>query len=50
MEAPSVTPEATLSEVRRRAAAVLPGASIRRRLLWRYVLVWDKPLVADAPA
>ena len=44
MEAPSIGPEVTLREVRGRVADVLPGASVRRRLLWRYVLVWDKPL------
>ncbi len=34
----------TLDEVRRRAAAVLPGARVRRHLLWRYTLTWRKPL------
>ncbi|SEE61080.1 bifunctional 2-polyprenyl-6-hydroxyphenol methylase/3-demethylubiquinol 3-O-methyltransferase UbiG [Streptomyces sp. Ag109_O5-10] len=30
-------------EVRRATAHVLPGRRYRRRLLWRYTLVWDKP-------
>ncbi len=31
-------------EVRRATAQVLPGRRYRRRLLWRYTLVWDKPV------
>jgi SAM-dependent methyltransferase len=34
----------TLSEVRRVCEAVLPGAKIRRHLLWRYSIVWRKPV------
>ncbi|GGN35623.1 class I SAM-dependent methyltransferase [Streptomyces fuscichromogenes] len=30
-------------EVRRATAHLLPGRRFRRRLLWRYTLVWDKP-------
>jgi SAM-dependent methyltransferase len=30
-------------EVRRAARRLLPGSRFRRRLLWRYTLVWDKP-------
>jgi SAM-dependent methyltransferase len=33
----------TLAEVRRACEGVLPGARIRRHLLWRYSLVWTKP-------
>lgn len=33
----------TLAEVRAACAAVLPGARVRRHLLWRYSLVWIKP-------
>jgi SAM-dependent methyltransferase len=33
----------TLAEVRRAAADLLPGARVRRHLLWRYSLVWRKP-------
>jgi 2-polyprenyl-3-methyl-5-hydroxy-6-metoxy-1,4-benzoquinol methylase len=43
MSAPTVAPSMPLSEVRRRAAYVLPGARVERRLLWRYVLTWTKP-------
>lgn len=30
-------------EVRRAARRLLPGCRFRRRLLWRYSVVWDKP-------
>ncbi|MFF4257213.1 class I SAM-dependent methyltransferase [Streptomyces sp. NPDC001663] len=30
-------------EARRAAHRLLPGCEFRRRLLWRYTLVWDKP-------
>jgi 2-polyprenyl-3-methyl-5-hydroxy-6-metoxy-1,4-benzoquinol methylase len=33
----------SLSEVRRIAATVLPGARLTRHLLWRYSLIWTKP-------
>ena len=33
----------TLREVRRIARPLLPGAIVRRHLLWRYSLVWQKP-------
>ncbi len=33
-------PDMTFPEIRREARAVLPGARLRRRLLWRYTLVW----------
>jgi SAM-dependent methyltransferase len=36
-------PELTVREVRRRAAAVLPGVRVRRLLFWRYALVWRRP-------
>ncbi len=32
-----------LAEARAACAAVLPGAQVRRHLLWRYSLVWIKP-------
>lgn len=32
-----------LSEVRRVCADLLPGATVKRHLLWRYSLVWRKP-------
>jgi 2-polyprenyl-3-methyl-5-hydroxy-6-metoxy-1,4-benzoquinol methylase len=42
MDAPAMMPTMTLPELRRAVAAELPGAVLRRRLLWRYTLVWDK--------
>jgi SAM-dependent methyltransferase len=33
----------TLPEVRRICAPILPGAVVRRHLLWRYSLIWKKP-------
>lgn len=32
----------TLPEIRRVCAEVMPGASVRRHLLWRYSIVWRK--------
>ncbi|QIS19227.1 class I SAM-dependent methyltransferase [Nocardia terpenica] len=37
-------PADTTREVRRRAAALLPGAQVRRLVFWRYLLVWHKPV------
>ncbi len=36
-------PTLTYRQVRRLAAAVLPGARFRRLLYWRYSLIWTKP-------
>jgi hypothetical protein len=33
----------TYRQVRRLAGRVLPGGRYRRRLYWRYSLVWHKP-------
>lgn len=44
MTAPVCDPQATLAEIRSAAAALLPGAVVRRKLLFRYVLIWCKPL------
>lgn len=42
--APRVWPPAlTYSQTRRIARRTLPGAHFRRRLLWRYALVWTAP-------
>jgi len=41
--APTAPPTMTLDELRVRAAQLLPGARVRRRLLWRYTLRWTKP-------
>ncbi|MEV5435470.1 class I SAM-dependent methyltransferase [Streptomyces sp. NPDC052682] len=37
--------DATMSwgEVRQAARRLLPGCRFRRRLLWRYTVIWDKP-------
>ncbi|WBB58201.1 class I SAM-dependent methyltransferase [Streptomyces sp. WMMC500] len=43
MTAPTAEPRETLAEIRAAAAAELPGARIRRRLFWRYSLVYDAP-------
>jgi SAM-dependent methyltransferase len=33
----------TLADIRQACADILPGAQVRRRLFWRYSLVWRKP-------
>jgi SAM-dependent methyltransferase len=45
VSAPVAAPSMTLGEIRRAAAASLPGAVVRRGLFWRYSLVWTKPRV-----
>ncbi|MER7185430.1 class I SAM-dependent methyltransferase [Streptomyces hyaluromycini] len=42
-EMPVEDPIMTWGEVRQSTAHRLPGRRYRRRLLWRYTLVWDKP-------
>jgi hypothetical protein len=37
-------PEMTFAEIRREAIRVLPRVRSRRRLFWRYTLVWRAPL------
>jgi SAM-dependent methyltransferase len=41
--APIMDPEMTLPEIRREALRVLPAAAVRRRLYWRYTLVYERP-------
>jgi 2-polyprenyl-3-methyl-5-hydroxy-6-metoxy-1,4-benzoquinol methylase len=36
-------PKLTTRQVREQAGAVLPGAQVRRLLLWRYLVLWRKP-------
>jgi trans-aconitate methyltransferase len=48
VEAPVLDPTMTLPEIRREAAALLPGATIQRHVLWRYSLTWVKPAVTLA--
>lgn len=40
---PLADPTTTLAEVRSAAARLVPGARVRRHLLWRYSLVWHAP-------
>lgn len=43
--APTVSPPPhTYGEIRSLAAPLLPGARFRRHLLWRYSLIWHKPV------
>lgn len=47
--APMVWPPAhTYAEVRRTARTVLPGSQWRTLAMWRYLLVWHKPTMADS--
>ena len=42
--APTVWPPShSFAEIRALAERLLPEASIRRHLLWRYSLIWTKP-------
>ncbi|MGI5217347.1 class I SAM-dependent methyltransferase [Nocardia sp. CA-290969] len=43
MRAPTADPQETLAEIRAAARQTLPTARIRRRLFWRYTLVYDAP-------
>lgn len=45
MTAPTAAPRESLSEIRCAAAEYLPGSRIRRRLFWRYSLVYNKAAV-----
>jgi SAM-dependent methyltransferase len=45
--APVTRPTMSLAEIRREAAALLPGAGVRRLLFWRYLLVF-RDASADA--
>jgi SAM-dependent methyltransferase len=40
---PLKAPRESLFELRRVAAAELPGARVRRRIFWRYTLQWHNP-------
>jgi hypothetical protein len=42
-------PATTLAEITAAARAHLPGATLRRRLFFRYTLRWDKPPVTAPP-
>ena len=38
----------TLSQIQQICAAVLPGAQVRRHLLWRYSITWNKTTSAQS--
>lgn len=42
-QAPTRKPGQTYAAMRRLARMLLPGSRFRRRLLWRYSIVWTKP-------
>ncbi|KOX04492.1 SAM-dependent methyltransferase [Streptomyces sp. NRRL B-1140] len=42
MSAPTRPADLTFPEIAREARAVLPGVRLRRRLFWRYTLVWRR--------
>ncbi|MER6004987.1 class I SAM-dependent methyltransferase [Nonomuraea angiospora] len=46
MTAPTAEAQETLADIRAAAAQELPGARVRRRLFWRYTLVYDAPAEA----
>lgn len=43
MTAPTRSPDMTFADIVREVRDVLPGARLRRRLFWRYTLVWKQP-------
>jgi hypothetical protein len=43
MTAPVREASMTFEEIARETCRVLPGARLRRRLFWRYTLVWRQP-------
>ncbi|WP_184290967.1 methyltransferase domain-containing protein [Nocardiopsis algeriensis] len=42
MTAPTRRADMTLSDIARQVRCLLPGARLRRRLFWRYTLVWRR--------
>ncbi|MFD7510421.1 class I SAM-dependent methyltransferase [Streptomyces sp. NPDC059853] len=46
---PVAEPTLPLPEIRRQAAVLLPGATVRRRLFWRYLLVYRHPSTPTGP-
>ncbi|WP_328686955.1 class I SAM-dependent methyltransferase [Streptomyces caniferus] len=43
MTAPTRSADMTFAEIVRETEEILPGARLRRRLFWRYTLVWRRP-------
>ncbi len=50
MTARMASPEQTLREIRKEAGKLLPGVKVRRRVLFRYTLVWRRPAVTGEGA
>ncbi|MGW7788796.1 hypothetical protein ACWGKX_14810, partial [Streptomyces tricolor] len=50
MTARTRDPEMTFAEISRAARRLLPGARLRRRLFWRYTLLWRVPAGPEGPA
>ena len=42
---PIMSPAMSLREIRRSVTSILPAARVRRLLLWRYLLTWQKPRI-----
>ena len=40
----------TLSQARQACASLLPGGKVRRHLLWRYSIIWKKPVACSKEA
>jgi SAM-dependent methyltransferase len=43
-----MNPPLSTRQAARQAAAVLPGARVRRLLFWRYLLIWHKPIIPES--
>lgn len=41
--APQIDPDMSYAEIRQTSKKVLPGVAVRRRLFFRYTLLWQKP-------
>jgi ubiquinone/menaquinone biosynthesis C-methylase UbiE len=37
----------TLSQIKRVCDSLLPGARVRKHLLWRYSIIWKKPVILE---
>jgi ubiquinone/menaquinone biosynthesis C-methylase UbiE len=45
--APLRSPTMSMQEIRCSVSSILPGASVQRLLLWRYLLTWQKPPISS---
>ncbi|HTT89865.1 MAG TPA: class I SAM-dependent methyltransferase [Acidimicrobiales bacterium] len=43
MSSPACAPQMSMSDARRAVVRLLPGATVKRRLLWRFTVDWVKP-------